>query len=238
MTTPRLPPLSRLSRNVVAALHAQGMTGVELPPPSAVGLPEAVVQFGTGGFLRAFADYFIDGANRGGTFGGSIVTVSSTGGQRNWPLNEQNGLFTVVTQGMEDGVARQSYRVVGSVSRALSAQDQWDDVLAVVRDPNIRLVVSNTTEIGIALDESDHFDLRPPRSFPGKLTRFLAERARAFRYEPSGGLVVLPCELIDDNGSTLRGIVLEHARRWGFVRFEKWLEESVVFCNTLVDRIV
>jgi tagaturonate reductase len=235
MTTPRLP---RLSRDVVAALHAQGITGVDLPPASAIRFPEAVVQFGTGGFLRAFADYFIDGANRAGTFGGSIVTVSSTGGQRNWPLNEQNGLFTVVTQGMEGAVARQSYRVVGSVSRALSAQDEWEKVLAVARDPNIRLVISNTTEVGIALDESDWFDLRPPRSFPGKLTRFLAERARAFHYEPSGGLVVLPCELIDDNGSTLRGIVLELARRWGLVRFEKWLEESVVFCNTLVDRIV
>src|SRR5215831_15840359 len=121
MTTPRLPPLSRLSRDVVTALHAQGMTGVDLPPPSAVGLPESVVQFGTGGFLRAFADYFIDGANRDGSFGGSIVTVSSTSGQRNWPLNEQNGLFTVVTRGMDGGALRQSYRVVSSVSRALSA---------------------------------------------------------------------------------------------------------------------
>lgn len=236
MTTPRLPPLSR---GLVAALHAQGITGVDLPPPSTVGLPESVVQFGTGAFLRAFADYFIDGANRDGTFGGSIVTVSSTGGQRNWPLNEQNGLFTVVTRGMEDGALRQSYRVVSSVSRALSAQDDWEEVLAVARDPNIRLVVSNTTEVGIALDESDRFDLHPPRSFPGKLTRFLAERARAFDYAPLGGLVVLPCELIDDNGSTLRGIVLALASRWRLgARFDKWIEESVVFCNTLVDRIV
>src|SRR5215831_5981707 len=164
MTPPRLP---RLSRDVVAALHAQGTTGVELPPPSAIGFPETVVQFGTGGFLRAFADYFIDGANRAGAFGGSVVTVSSTGSQRNWPLNEQNGLFTVVTQGIEGGVARQSYRVVGSVSRALSAQHEWEDVLAVARNPDIRLVISNTTEIGIALDESDGVDLRPPRSFPG-----------------------------------------------------------------------
>ena len=135
-----------------------------------------------------------------GLFGGSIVTVSSTGSQRNWALNEQNGLFTLVMQGTQGGVARQTYRVVGSISRALSAHDEWEDVLAVARDPNIRLIISNTTEVGIALDESDRFDLRPPRSFPGKLTRFLAERARSLHYEPSNGLIVLPCELIDDNG--------------------------------------
>lgn len=235
MTTPRL------SRDIVASLRArESSAGVEVPPASAIGLEETVVQFGTGAFLRGFVDYFVDEANRAGTFGGSIVTISSTGSQRNLALNQQNGLFTLVTQGMMDGAARQSYRIIGSVSRAISAHDEWEDVLAVARDPNIRLVVSNTTEIGIALDETDRFDLRPPRSYPGKLTRFLAERARAFYYEPSdGGLVVLPCELIDDNGSTLRGIVLALARRWRLgARFEKWLEEAVVFCNTLVDRIV
>jgi tagaturonate reductase len=232
--------LPRLSRAVVAALRAQGpSSGVDLPPASAIGLPEAVVQFGTGAFLRAFADYFIDAANRAGTFGGSIVTVSSTGSQRNWVLTQQEGLFTLVTQGMEDGVASRSHRVIASVSRALSAHDEWDEVLAVARDPNLRLVVSNTTEVGIVLDESDRFDLRPPRSFPGKLTRFLAERARAFHYESSKGLVVLPCELIDDNGATLRGMVLALARRWRLGdQFETWVEEGVVFCNTLVDRIV
>lgn len=228
--------MPRLSRDVVASLGAQG---VELPPAGAAKLPETVVQFGTGAFLRGFVDYFIDEANRSGSFGGSVVAVSSTGSQRNWALNQQNGLFTLVTQGLSGGAARQSYRVVSSISRALSAHDEWEEVLAVARDPNIRLVISNTTEVGIALDESDRFDLRPPRSFPGKLTRFLAERARAFHYEPVKGLVVLPCELIDDNGSTLRGMVLALARRWRLgARFEKWVEDGVVFCNTLVDRIV
>jgi tagaturonate reductase len=230
----------RLSRDLVASLALQGAAGVELPPVSAIGLPETVVQFGTGAFLRGFADFFVDTANRAGTFGGSIVTVSSTDSQRNLALNQQNGLFTLVTQGMDGGEARQGYRVISSVSRALSAHDEWEDVLALARDPGIRLVISNTTEVGIVLDESDRFDLRPPRSFPGKLTRFLAERARAFHYDSSrGGLVVLPCELIDDNGSTLRGMVLALGRRWQLdSRFEKWVDEAIVFCNTLVDRIV
>lgn len=232
--------MPRLSRDVVASIRTQGAPdSLELPPPSALGLGEAVVQFGTGAFLRGFADYFIDAANREGKFGGSIVTVSSTGSQRNWALNEQKGLFTLAIQGVQGGVARQTYRVIGSISRALSAHDEWEDVLAVARDPNIRLIISNTTEVGIALDESDRFDLRPPRSFPGKLTRFLAERARALYYEPGNGLVVLPCELIEDNGKTLRGMVVALARRWRLgARFDKWLDDSVIFCNTLVDRIV
>src|SRR5205814_2445855 len=92
------------------------------------------------------------------------------------------------------------YRVISSVNRALSANDDWDAVLALARDPGIRLVVSNTTEVGIAMDEADSFDALPPRSFPGKLTRFLYERAFHFDFAVENGLVVLPCELIEDNG--------------------------------------
>jgi tagaturonate reductase len=230
----------RLSRDVVASFDDR-MTpsGVELPPPSAVGLPERVLQFGTGAFLRGFIDFFIDAANRAGTFNGSVVAVSSTGSRRDQALEQQDGLFTLVTQGIDDGAPCQSRRVIASISRALSARDDWQDVLAVARDPNLAVIVSNTTEIGIALDETDRVDLQPPRSFPGKLTRVLAERAHALHYEPSTGLVVLPCELIDDNGKTLRDMVLALARRWELgARFERWVDDAVVFCNTLVDRIV
>src|SRR5581483_6820246 len=143
------------------------------------------------------------------------------------------------TQGLEDGVSRRTYRIVSSLSRVLSARDEWDAVLAVARDPAIRLIVSNTTEVGIVLDDADRFDARPPRSFPGKLTRFLFERARAFDFAASRGVVVLPCELIDDNGSALRDVVRALARKWNLdARFMSWLDEAVVFCNTLVDRIV
>jgi len=100
-------------------------------------------------------------------------------------------------------------------------------------------VISNTTEVGIALDAADAFDANPPRSFPAKLTRFLAERARAFEYDPKRGLVVLPCELIERNGDTLRCLVGELVSRWALgADVERWIDESVVFCNTLVDRIV
>ncbi|HEX8907005.1 MAG TPA: tagaturonate reductase, partial [Longimicrobiaceae bacterium] len=107
------------------------------------------------------------------------------------------------------------------------------------RDPQISLVFSNTTEVGIALDEGDSPDLSPPRSFPGKLARFLLERGRAFGFDPAKGVVVIPCELIEDNGDKLREIVLALAERWGAEpEFAAWVRDAVPFCNTLVDRIV
>ena len=161
------------------------------------------------------------------------------GTKRDAQLNEQDGLYTLVIQGIDGAQASEQRTIVGSLSRAISARDQWDAVLEVARDPAIEIVVSNTTEVGIVLDESDSFDANPPASFPGKLTRFLFERARAFDYDPHRGLVVLPCELIEDNGDVLRRVVEQLVRRWRLgTRFEHWLDHSVRFCNTLVDRIV
>jgi tagaturonate reductase len=229
----------RLSREVVTSLAFSTRTDVEVPPVGALDLSERVVQFGTGGFLRGFIDYFIDDANRRGEFGGTIVAVSSTGSSRDALLNDQDGLFTLALQGVENGVAKQRYRVVSSVSRALAARDEWTAILGVARDPNLRLIVSNTTEVGIALDESDTFDAKPPKSFPGKLVRFLYERATHFRFDRTRGVIVLPCELIENNGAALRDIVVLLAHRWKLDRqFLAWLEASVTFCNTLVDRIV
>ncbi|HEV8214721.1 MAG TPA: tagaturonate reductase, partial [Gemmatimonadaceae bacterium] len=229
----------RLSREVVASPAFAALADVELPPASALALPETVVQFGTGAFLRGFADYFIDAANRRGAFLGSIVAVSSTGSARDTILNEQEGLFTLAIQGFEGGAARRRFRVISAVNRALSADDAWDSVLELARDPGIRLIISNTTEVGIALDETDSFDAEPPRSFPGKLARFLYERAVHFDFAIERGVIVLPCELIEDNGTTLGGIVGELARRWKLGdRFVSWLADAVDFRNTLVDRIV
>jgi len=229
----------RLSRELVASLVLADGTGVDLPPVETLELPEKVVQFGTGAFLRGFAEYFIDEANRRGMFNGSVVAVSSTGSQRDALLNEQDGLYTLAIQGVEGTAARQRYRIVASLSRAISARDDWSAVLDLARSPDIQLVISNSTEVGIVLDETDTFDANPPRSFPGKLTRFLAERARAFDYDEQRAVIVLPCELIEDNGDVLRDIVATLARRWSLgARFEQWLRSAVIFCNTLVDRIV
>ena len=229
----------RLSRELVASLALDPASGLELPPDETLGLPERIVQFGTGAFLRAFVEYFVDEANRQGKFNGSIVAVSSTGSSRDAVLNEQHGLFTLATEGVAAGAARQRYRVVGSLSRALSARDEWDAILDVARDPHIDIIVSNTTEVGIVFDERDRADAHPPVSFPGKLTRFLVERAIAFDYDPARGVVVIPCELIDANGDTLRELVHAFAGKWSLdPAFARWLDDAVVFCNTLVDRIV
>jgi tagaturonate reductase len=231
--------LPRLSRELVSTLAFGGRTGIEVPPPATLGLPEKIVQFGTGAFLRGFVEAFVDEANRRGELNGSIVAVASTESRRDTVLNEQDGLYTLVVQGREGSAARQRYRIVSSLSRAIPARKRWDEVLALAHEPAIEIVVSNTTELGITFDPDDSFDARPPRSFPGKLTRFLVERALAFDYAERAGLVVLPCELIDDNGALLGEIVRRLAREWKLgPRFFTWLDRAVIFCNTLVDRIV
>ena len=231
--------LPRLSRELVASPLMSGADGVDLPPARVLDLPERVVQFGTGAFLRGFAAWFIDEANRAGRFNGSIVAVASTASNREAVLNAQDGLFTLTMQDGNDHVERPRHRVIASVSRALSAASEWDAVLALARDPAIGLVISNTTEIGLARDPRDAFDSAPPQSFPAKLTRWLYERATAFECDRARGVVVLPCELIEDNGSTLSRLVLETAAAWKLDRrFAAWLADAVVFCNTLVDRIV
>jgi tagaturonate reductase len=215
------------------------LLGRELVPSPLLDLPERVVQFGTGAFLRGFADYFIDAANRQGLFNGRIVAVGSTTSGREQLLTEQDGLYTLAIRGIDGGRPVEELRLVSSVSRALSARDAWDDVLALARSPELRLIISNTTEVGITLDEDDALDLAPPRSFPGKLTRFLLERARAVDFDAAKGVIVLPCELIEANGDRVRETVLALAARWKLPQeFASWIEGAVPFCNTLVDRIV
>jgi tagaturonate reductase len=227
--------LPKLDRSI--ALGAR--SAVLAPDAAHLDLPEKAVQFGTGALLRGFVDYFLDAANRQGIFNGRVVAIGSTGSGRDQVLNEQDGLYTLAIRGVEDGAVKEEYRIISSVSRAVSAKREWEEVLACARNPELELIFSNTTEVGIALDESDAADLVPPRSFPGKLTRFLLERARAFDFDTARGLVVIPCELIEDNGDRLKAIVLGLAERWGLEKeFSRWVREAVPFCNTLVDRIV
>lgn len=228
-----------LSRALAASDRLQDRDDLVVPTPDRMELPERAVQFGTGAFLRGFVDFFVDQANRAGEFNGRVVMVGSTGSGRDRALNAQDGLYTLVIQGVREGELIRENRVIGSVSRAVSARDGWEEVLACARNPDLSLVFSNTTEVGIALDEEDRPDLAPPRSFPGKLARFLLERGRAFDFADDRGVVVLPCELIEDNGDRLKEIVLALAARWQVEpEFAEWIERAVPFCNTLVDRIV
>jgi len=219
----------------------QSWDGAELPDPRLLDLPERVVQFGTGGLLRGLIDAMLHDANCRGDFDGRVVAIQSTNSGCSEVLNRQDGLFTLRVEGVDNGATRRESRVIASISRALSASDEWAAVLECARNPELELVFSNTTEVGITLDEDDAGDPAciVPKSFPAKLTRFLHERAQAFDFDAAKGVIVLPCELIDRNGQALRDIVLTLTRRWRLgSAFERWLLDSVVFCNTLVDRIV
>ena len=230
-------PRPNLDRDVLTQQLGRSSV-VQFPPASVLDLPERAVQFGTGAFLRGFVEYFIDEANRSGSFDGRIVAIASTGAGRDDIVNQQDGLYTVLTEGLEDGRPVRDFRVISSLSRALSANAEWSKVLELARNPEIALVFSNTTEVGITLAPNDEL-ADPPSSFPGKLTAFLYERARTFGYSAESGITVIPCELIERNGDKLREIVVELSERWNLgSAFGRWLASNVTFCNTLVDRIV
>ncbi|MCY7351809.1 MAG: tagaturonate reductase [Cytophagaceae bacterium] len=210
-----------------------------LPRPAIFDLPERVIQFGTGVLLRGLCDYFIDEANRQGLFNGRIVVVKSTDQGDAAAFEAQNGLFTHVIRGLVNDQPVEEYRVNAAISRTLSARSQWADVLACAHNPELQIVISNTTEVGIQLVEDESLTAQPPVSFPGKLTCFLYERWKAFGGSEASGLVIVPTELIPDNGIRLQEICLELAYRGGLdVAFIDWLETANRFCNSLVDRIV
>lgn len=200
-------------------------------------LPERVLQFGTGVLLRGLPDFFIDRANRQGLFRGSVVVVKSTGGSTD-EFSEQDGLYTLVTRGSRKGQDVDEKEVVSAISRVLSAQEQWKDVLKAAQNPHLQIVISNTTEVGIQYVEENIFQ-NPPQSFPAKLTAFLYERFRNFGGSKHKGMVVIPTELVVDNGLKLREIVERLAKYNELGKlFNKWLKYHVRFCNSLVDRIV
>lgn len=213
--------------------------GMAVHDGSESSLPERAVQFGTGALLRGLVDACLDEANARGAFNGRVVMIGSTGSGRDARLNAQEGLFTLVSQGIVDSQPHREVRVIGVVSRALAAATEWKEVLRCAESPTIECIFSNTTEVGIVLHEQDAAEAPAlPQSFPARLTRFLEHRARHFDYDPTRAPVVIPCELIDRNGTRLRDIVHALARRWALdPRFVRWLD-AVVFCDTLVDRIV
>lgn len=231
--------LPRLTQQHVLDAQFAGTTNWKGPDHKTFGLPEKVLQFGSGRLLRGFVDFFIDKANRNEVFNGRVVVVQSTGRQRSNHFNEQDGLFTVCVQGLENGEAVQQYEVLSSVSRAVPARENWQAVLDYARSPELEVIVSNTTEVGITFDSTDQIDRNPPASFPGKLTAVLYERYQAFGDEEDKGCVIVPTELIEDNGDRLKQIVLKLADMWELEEgFRQWLEKENFFCNTLVDRIV
>ena len=189
-----------------------------------------ILQFGAGNFLRAFVDLFVSQ-----TGFDEVVVVQSTGIERAEALNRAGGRYHVAVQGFEEGRVVDETEHVTSISRALHAGTQWSEVLETACRPDLRWIVSNTTEAGFALDDADLSNTGVPRSFPAKLLSVLLARHAAGLPGP----VILPCELIEQNGDRLRALVLEQAARWqASPDAIAWLGRSCTWLNNLVDRIV
>lgn len=201
--------------------------------------PVRIVQFGEGNFLRGFVDYMVDVADEKGVFDGSVAIVKPIEAGGLDAFREQDCVYTLILRGGMEGRPSVEKRIVTNVDRAVDAYGEYERFMELARLESLRFVVSNTTEAGIAYDGTDSFSLRPPKSYPGKLTKFLYERYRAFWGDPNRGMILLPVELIESNGKKLKECVLRLSRLWGLEEgFLRWTEKSCVFCSTLVDRIV
>jgi tagaturonate reductase len=226
----------QLSKQNIKKISSQ--PGLIIPDEKLFALPEKVLQFGTGVLLRGLPDYFIDKANRQGIFNGRIVVVKSTSNGSTDEFGKQDSLYTLCVRGVEDNKKLEETIINSSISRTISANDNWQTILECAYNPELQIIISNTTEVGIALVEDD-IRLFPPHSFPGKLLAFLHERYKAFKGSDESGMVIIPTELITDNGAKLFSILLELAKMNKLDdRFANWLKNSNHFCNSLVDRIV
>lgn len=224
----------QLSRNILPHIASNE---VAMPPASAFNLPEKVLQFGTGVLLRGLPDYFIDKANRNGLFNGRIVVVKSTDSGDVDAFGKQDNLYTLCIRGLDKGTAVEENLICSAVSRVLSAKSQWADVLHCAQNPDLNIIISNTTEVGIQLVRESIFQI-PPQSFPAKLLAFLYTRFKTLG-DAAPHLVVLPTELLSDNGKKLHAIVAELAHYNQLeVAFLNWMKERISFSNTLVDCIV
>jgi len=202
--------------------------------------PEKILQFGEGNFLRAFADWMIDDLNEKGLYQGSIVLCQPIRGGEALReiLQRQDGNYTVLMRGSQQGKPVEERHLVTSVSRCINAYDDLEELKKLFCSPDLEVVISNTTEAGIVYRAGDRPDDRPPQSFPAKLTQLLYIRYRTFGGD-GHGLLFLPVELIDNNGYELRRIILRYAREWELEEdFIHWVEEENHFTSTLVDRIV
>ncbi len=199
--------------------------------------PEKVLQFGEGNFLRAFVNYWFDLANEKADWNGKCVLVQPIKPGLAELINEQDGLYTLYLRGSEQGKKIDEKRIISSVSRCLNPYEEADyqSMMDVAASDDLELIVSNTTEAGIQYDPECKFTDCPPSSFPAKLTQVLYHRYQAKK----PGLVVLACELIDNNGKELLKCVNQYIRQWELEdAFAKYVNEDCTFCGSLVDRIV
>ncbi|MDR0687171.1 MAG: tagaturonate reductase [Prevotellaceae bacterium] len=201
--------------------------------------PERIVQFGEGNFLRAFVDWIVLNMNEKASFNGSVVVVQPIEAGMVDALNEQDGLYHLNLQGINNGQEVDSIRLVDVISRGLNPYTQFGEYLKLAENPGIRFAISNTTEAGIAFRAEDKLDDKPAKSYPGKLTQLLYHRFKTFGGAADKGLIILPCELIFRNGAALKKCVEQYIDLWQLGdAFKAWFSTSCGVYSTLVDRIV
>lgn len=202
--------------------------------------PTRIIQFGEGNFLRAFIDWQIDLLNAHSDLDAGVTVVRPIDRQVDYTLNQQDGLYTALIRGLNaEGEVVSEPRLIRSINREIQPYRQFDEFIALAQDAQIRFMFSNTTEAGIAFNADDRLEDRPANSFPGKVTQLLWARWQHFSGAADKGWIILPCELIDNNGDALRELVLRYAECWQLpAAFITWVQQHNIFCNTLVDRIV
>ena len=202
-------------------------------------LPEKVLQFGTGVLLRALPDYFIDKANKQNIFNGRIVVVKSTSQGNTDSFAIQDNLYTICVKGIEKEKIIDEATINASISRVLSATDEWEKILDCAKNDQLEIIISNTTEVGLTLLTNDNAYAKPPISFPGKLLSFLYSRFLFFKGDKKSGLIIIPTELVPDNATKLKDFLLTLSKQNKLSEeFIDWMMNSNHFCNSLVDRIV
>ena len=202
-------------------------------------LPTKVIQFGGGNFLRAFVDWAIQLMNEKSDFGAGVAVIKPTKNGNYDLLKNQDGLFHVILKGFYKGKDVNESKLITCVNQVINPYENWQDYIQLAENPDIRFVISNTTESGIVFEPEVWDENKSPKSFPAKLTAFLYHRYQFFQGDADKGMVILPCELINHNAEELKKIILQYTRLSQLdIGFIKWLENHNVFCNTLVDRIV
>ena len=215
------------------------MKALDRQTAQAAKYPTKVIQFGEGNFLRAFVDWIIWNTNKATDFNAGVVVVQPIDRGMVDMLNSQDGLYHVNLQGIDKGQAVDSIEMIDVINGGLNPYTQNEEFMALAENPDIRFVISNTTEAGIAFDPSCKLDDKPASSYPGKLTQLLYHRYEHFNGDLTKGFIILPCELIFLNGKELKKCIYQYIDLWDLGEgFKAWFEQACgVYC-TLVDRIV
>lgn len=202
--------------------------------------PIKILQFGDGNFIRAFVDWLISELNQQTAFNGKAASIQTLPTDNTIPkLKRQDGLYTVVLQGIENDQTVNRQYLIDSLEKWLNPYTEWKNVLKMAEEPQVEFLFSNTTEAGIQYKKESYHPDKSPVSYPGKVTALLYHRFQHFQGDKKKGFIVIPCELIENNGDKLKSICTTIASDWQLpASFMEWLEDACAFCNTLVDRIV